>query len=422
MTPPSTIAHYRIVSKLGEGGMGAVYRAIDTKLNRSVAIKVLPDSFAADPDRMARFSREAQILASLNHPNIASIYGVEERALVMGLVEGSEPRGPLAETEAQSVIQQLVDALEYAHERGVVHRDLKPANLKITPEGRLKVLDFGLAKAISGDTGASDPMSSPTLTMRATMAGTIMGTAAYMAPEQARGHNVDKRADIWAFGAVIYELLTGKLLFPGATVSDTLAAVLRQEIDLDRATARYRRLLRACLERDPRRRMRDIGDARLLLEDAPTAAPNAERPLRLPWIAAGIATAAALTLAALRSAAPGDPPRTPVRLTMPAPDNAGFLGFAPAVSPNGRKVAFIAATGSKSQMWVRGQADAAARPLPDTDAATYPFWSPESRFVGFFAERKVKKVAIDGGPATELCEASNPRGGAWSASRVRASR
>lgn len=418
MTMPPTIAHYRVVSKLGEGGMGAVFRATDTKLKRDVAIKLLPDSLAADPDRMARFSREAQILASLNHPNIASIYGVEERALVMELVEGSEPRGPLAESEALGAIQQLVDALEYAHERGVVHRDLKPANLKISSEGRLKVLDFGLAKAMSGDTASGNPMSSPTITMGVTMAGTIMGTAAYMAPEQARGLNVDKRADIWAFGAVIYELLTGKLLFQGVTVSDTLAAVLRQEIDLAGTPARYRRLLRACLQRDPRRRMRDIGDARLLLEDASTTVPNTAKLSRLPWMAAGIATAAALTLAALRFAVPDDPSRTPVRLTMPAPDNSGFLGFAPAVSPDGRKVAFIAATAGKSQIWVRGLADTAARPIPDTDAATYPFWSPESRFVGFFAGRKVKKVAVDGGPPAELCEASNPRGGAWSASGI----
>jgi len=199
MSPQETIAHYRITSKLGEGGMGAVYRATDTKLNREVAIKVLPEAFAADPDRAARFKREAQVLASLNHPNIAGIYGVEERAIVLELVEGSELRGPLSEAETLPLLSQLIDALEYAHERGVVHRDLKPANLKLTPESRLKVIDFGLAKAISGESAApSDPASSPTMTMRATMAGVIMGTAAYMAPEQARGHNVDKRADIWA--------------------------------------------------------------------------------------------------------------------------------------------------------------------------------------------------------------------------------
>jgi serine/threonine protein kinase len=203
MSPPSSIAHYRITGKLGEGGMGVVYRATDTKLNRDVAIKVLPDAFANDPDRLARFTREAQVLASLNHPNIAAIYGVEERSLVMELVEGATLAGPLSEEQVLPLVHQLIDALEYAHEKGIIHRDLKPANLKVTPEGRVKVLDFGLAKAITEDPVAGDPAASPTLTMRATMAGAIMGTAAYMAPEQARGHNVDKRADIWAYGVVL---------------------------------------------------------------------------------------------------------------------------------------------------------------------------------------------------------------------------
>src|ERR1043165_1289305 len=218
MSPPAFIAHYKMLSKLGEGGMGEVYRATDTKLYRDVAIKILPEAFAQDRDRMARFTREAQVLASLNHPNIAAIYGVEERALVMELVDGpmlSEriAQGPIPLEETMPIVEQLVDALEYAHEKGVVHRDLKPANIKITPEGRVKVLDFGLSKALAGDTAPADPASSPTLTMRATMAGVIMGTAGYMSPEQARGHSVDKRADIWAFGVVLYEMLTGRQLF-----------------------------------------------------------------------------------------------------------------------------------------------------------------------------------------------------------------
>src|ERR1035438_5118678 len=208
MSPQSPIGHYRIVSKLGEGGMGAVYRATDTKLNREVAIKVLPEAVANDPDRLARFTREAQVLASLNHPNIAAVYGVEERAIVMELVPGQPPAGPLSAEAALPLIRQLIDALEYAHEKGVVHRDLKPANLMITPEGRLKVLDFGLAKALSADTASTgNPASSPTLTMQGTMAGVIMGTAAYMSPEQARGQKVDKRADIWSFGVVFYDFL-----------------------------------------------------------------------------------------------------------------------------------------------------------------------------------------------------------------------
>lgn len=218
--------------------MGAVYRARDTKLNREVAIKVLPEAFAADADRMARFTRESQMLASLNHPHIAAIYGVEERAIVMELVEGRTLAGPLPLDEALPLIQQLIDALEYAHGKDVIHRDLKPANIKVTPEGQLKVLDFGLAKALAQDSVTSDPASSPTLSMRATMAGTILGTAAYMSPEQARGQSVDKRADIWAFGAIVFEILTGKPLFDAPTVTDTLAAVLTKELDLSAAPER----------------------------------------------------------------------------------------------------------------------------------------------------------------------------------------
>src|SRR5437588_9863457 len=266
MSPQQTIAHYRITAKLGEGGMGEVWRATDTKLNREVAIKIIPEAFAQDPDRMARFTREAQVLASLNHPNIAAIYGVEERALVMELVEGPTlaeriAQGPIPLEEALPIARQMTEALEYAHERGVIHRDLKPANIKITPEGRVKVLDFGLAKALSHETAAADPTSSPTLTMRASMAGMILGTAAYMAPEQARGHNVDKRADIWAFGVAVYEMLTGSALFAAPTVSDTLAAVLRQEPDFAPVPLRFQRLLRLCLTRDPRLRLRDISGA-----------------------------------------------------------------------------------------------------------------------------------------------------------------
>jgi serine/threonine protein kinase len=245
MSPPSSIAHYRLTAKLGEGGMGAVYRATDTKLHRHVAIKVLPDSFAQDPDRMARFERESHVLASLNHPNIAAIHGVEERAIVMELVEGNTLSGPMPVEEALPIIHQLIDALEYAHEKGVVHRDLKPANIKVTPEGRVKVLDFGLAKAMSGESATADPLSSPTLTMRGTVARMIMGTAAYMSPEQARGQTVDKRADIWAFGVVVYELMTGRRLFEGASISDTLAAVLKETPDYEPVPAGLRKLASA---------------------------------------------------------------------------------------------------------------------------------------------------------------------------------
>ena len=300
MGPQSSIAHYRITAKLGEGGMGAVYRASDTKLHRDVAIKILPESMAEDPDRMARFRRESHVLASLNHPNIAAIYGVEERALVLELVEGAEPKGPLSQTEALPLIHQLIDALEYAHEKGVVHRDLKPANLKVTPDGRLKVLDFGLAKAVTEEVVPSgNPTISPTLTLRATMAGLIMGTAAYMAPEQARGNVVDKRADIWAFGVIVYELLTGRSLFEGPTISDTLAAVLTREPDIESVPPLFRRLLRKCLQRDPRVRLRDISGARILLEEdqpAPRSQPRANARAQAGWIVAALCLAAAAGL------------------------------------------------------------------------------------------------------------------------------
>jgi serine/threonine-protein kinase len=298
MDCPQSIAHYRIIAKLGEGGMGAVYRATDSKLQRDVAIKILPESVAEDPDRMARFQREAHVLASLNHPNIAAIYGVEDRALVLELVDGVEPKGPLSEHEAVPLIHQLIDALEYAHEKGVVHRDLKPANLKVTPDGRLKVLDFGLAKAMSEEAPPANVTMSPTLTMRATMAGVIMGTAAYMSPEQARGSAVDRRADIWSFGVVVHELLSGKNLFEGPTISDTIAAVLTRDPDLEGVSPRFRRLLRKCLNRDPQLRLRDISGARILLEDAePAPKVQSSAMARTGWIAAALFFAAALSLA-----------------------------------------------------------------------------------------------------------------------------
>src|SRR5215471_5934230 len=234
---PQAIAHYRILSKLGEGGMGEVWRATDTKLNRDVAIKVLPPALANDADYLARFEREAQVLASLNHPNIAAIYGLEGNAIVMELVEGGTLRAPLPLNEALAIARQIAEALEAAHEKGVIHRDLKPGNVKVTPEGVVKVLDFGLAKSAEKTRAASSSAESPTLTMRATEAGVILGTAAYMSPEQATGKAVDRRADIWAFGVVLYELLTGVMLFHGETISHTLADVLRKEIDLSKLPA-----------------------------------------------------------------------------------------------------------------------------------------------------------------------------------------
>src|SRR5271154_5368778 len=260
------VGPYEILTPIGAGGMGEVYRAKDTKLKRDVALKVLPESFANDPERMARFQREAEVLASLNHPNIAQIYGVEERALVMELVPGESPKGPLSLETALNYAKQIADAVEAAHEKGIIHRDLKPANIMVTPAGVVKVLDFGLA-AVAQLSDPSNPANSPTLTISPTRAGMILGTAAYMAPEQARGQAVDKRTDIWAFGVVLYEMLTGKRLFDGETVSDTLAQVLTKEPDWEQVPAKVRRLLEACLQKDPKQRLQAIGDWRLLLTE-----------------------------------------------------------------------------------------------------------------------------------------------------------
>src|SRR5271170_1905083 len=285
LTAGTRLGPYEILAPIGAGGMGEVYRARDTKLERDVAIKVLPAAVAQDPERLARFEREAKVLASLNHPNIAQIYGVEERALVMELVEGATLQGPLPLDTALNYARQIADALEAAHEKNIIHRDLKPANIMTTPAGLVKVLDFGLA-AVAQSSDPSNPVNSPTLTISPTRAGMILGTAAYMSPEQARGKAVDKRADIWAFGVVLFEMLTGKRLFEGETISDTLAAVIKEEPDWTRGPAKVRRLLKKCLEKDPKKRLRDIGDAWELLEDAP--ATSAPAPSRLGWVAWGV--------------------------------------------------------------------------------------------------------------------------------------
>jgi Tol biopolymer transport system component len=431
MTPQS-IAHYRFIAKLGQGGMGEVWRATDSKLGRDVAIKILPETFAQDPDRMARFRREAQVLASLNHPNIAMIHGVEERAIVMELVEGPTladriAQGPIPLDEAQTIAKQMAEALEYAHERGVVHRDLKPANVKITPEGRVKILDFGLAKAASNEAPALDPMSSPTLTMRATQMGVILGTAAYMSPEQAAGKPVDKRADIWSFGVVLWELLSDRGLFDGETATETLADVLRAPIDFDRLPREtppaIQALLRRCLDRDPKTRLRDIGEARIALEERAAALParvDVARPAPArfrPWIA-GVSAAAALAFGALYLRRPAEQPRV-LKLNLLPPEKSTLAPNAiPAISPDGLRIAFVAMTGSKSQLWVRDLDSLASRALPGTEGASSPFWSPDSRTIGFFAGGQLKKIDAAGGPALTLCESLSGRGGAWNQNGV----
>jgi serine/threonine-protein kinase len=423
MIPQQTIAHYRITAKLGEGGMGAVYRATDTKLGRDVALKVLPEAFASDPDRLARFTREAQVLASLNHPNIAAIYGVEDRTLVMELVEGPTlaeriSEGPVPLEEALEIARQIGDALEAAHEKGVVHRDLKPANIKVTPEGRVKVLDFGLAKALSNDAPAptGDGVNSPTLTMRSTVLGMILGTAGYMAPEQAKGKPVDKRADIWAFGVVLYEMLTGQTLFEGETVSDTLAAVLTKEPDWERTPKKVRRLLRACLEKDPKRRLRDISDAWRLLDEAPEEPPAAAAASRTPWIA----VAAALAIAALagwwvawRATRPADHPLTRLSVDL-GPDALVGPNLTAAISPDGRRLVFsMRGPDGKQQLATRLLDQEQATLLPGTEGGFDPFFSPDGQWIGFFTSGQMKKISVQGGAAVALCPVSQAKGGSW---------
>jgi Tol biopolymer transport system component len=425
MSPQSSIAHYRITSKLGEGGMGEVWRATDTKLGRDVAIKVIPQAFAQDPDRMARFTREAQVLASLNHPYIAAIYGVEERALIMELVEGPTlaeriAQGPIPPEEALPIARQISEALEYAHEKGIVHRDLKPANIKVTPEGRVKVLDFGLAKALANDAISDDPATSPTLTMRATLAGVIMGTAAYMAPEQARGGAADRRSDIWAFGAVFYEMLTGRQAFSGDTISDVLAAVLRADLDwaaLPRETPTpIRRLLRRCLERDRRRRLADISDARLDIDEALAGSQEPEAAAAVPvvrqharwWIAAAAALAVALAAVSAIHFRETSTQSAAVRFQVPPPAGGAFAFPFMALSPDGRKLAFGATGkgGGQSLLWVRALDSLEARALPGTENGIFPFWSPDGRFLAFSASGKLKKIEASGGPPQTVCNVS----------------
>jgi eukaryotic-like serine/threonine-protein kinase len=430
MTPGSQIAHYRITAKLGEGGMGAVYRATDTKLNRDVAIKVLPPAFAEDAARMQRFEREAQVLASLNHPNIAAIYGIEENAIVMELVAGEDLKGPLPVGTVIDYARQIAAGLEAAHEKGIVHRDLKPANIKVTPDGVVKLLDFGLAKAREESASASSaatPTMSPTLSLAMTQAGMILGTAAYMAPEQARGKPVDRRADIWAFGVILYELLTGAMLFGGGeTVSDSLAAVLTREPDyaaLPKDTPpRLRKLIERCLRKDPKQRLRDSGDARLLLDEAePAAAAPMVRSNSRLWMAAAAVLMLALAALATIHFRETVPQAPVVRFQVPSPDGAAFPRGEMALSSDGRKLVFIASAAgggaTQSILWIRSFDSLETRPLAGTESGIFPFWSPDGRFVAFTSGGKLKKVDVSGGPPQTLCSVPGnlPSGGFWHA-------
>jgi Tol biopolymer transport system component/tRNA A-37 threonylcarbamoyl transferase component Bud32 len=421
-----TLSHYRITAALGAGGMGEVYRATDTKLGRQVAIKVLPQEVSQDPERLARFQREAQLLASLNHPNIAAIHGLEEVGgtpfLVLELVEGEDlkqrlERGAIPVDEAIDIAGQVAEGLEAAHETGVIHRDLKPANVKLTVDGQVKILDFGLAKAFAVDTASagssSDLSQSPTLAHTGTQAGIILGTAAYMSPEQARGKAVDKRADIWAFGVLLWEMLTGRSLFSGETVSDTLAAVLRQEVDWGRlpgeAPAGIRGLLRRCLERDPTLRLRDIGEARIRLASDPAEAEATEPPqtragLRRigPGVVLALVVGGLLTGLVSRWIEP-DPAPVPLRkYRIPAArQRGGWNTPTAALSPDGARVAYVDA----GQLWVRELRDLTPRRVSSSRGAGAPFWSPDGRSIGYFDRQtlELKGVFLIGGEERSIC-------------------
>jgi serine/threonine-protein kinase len=406
---------YEILAPIGAGGMGEVYRAKDTKLKREVALKVLPDSFASDPERMARFQREAEVLAALNHPNIAQIYGIEDRALVMELVAGKTLTGPLPFETALNYARQIADALEAAHEKGIVHRDLKPANIMITPAGVVKVLDFGLA-AVAQSSDPSDPVNSPTLTISPTRAGMILGTAGYMSPEQARGKAVDKRADIWAFGVVLYEMLTGKRLFEGETISDTLAAVLKTEPDLTQVPAKVRRLLEACLQKDPKQRLQAIGDWRLLLTDVLPQVTTPSRS-RLGWLAAALAVVSiGLSAVAWRATRPVERTLQPlIRLDVDlGPDAVAGRFTTTAISPDGTRIVFPAkGTDGKPMLATRLLSETKPAFLSGTDNGRDPFFSPDGQWIGFFADEKMKKISVQGGAPVVLCNAPDARGASW---------
>jgi len=440
LTAGTRLGPYEITALIGEGGMGEVYRATDTNLKRTVAIKVLPDALASDVERLARLQREAEVLASLNHPHIAQIHGLErtERttALVMELVEGPTladriAQGSIPLDEALPIARQIAEALEAAHEQGIIHRDLKPSNIKVRPDGVVKVLDFGLAKAMGSTHAASLGTSqSPTITTPAmTQAGVVFGTAAYMSPEQARGKPVDRRADLWAFGCVLYEMLTGARAFSGEDVGEVLAAVIKTEVDWNRlahvAPPRILMMLRRCLRKDPRQRLGDAGAVRLELEDVLEAPEDTMRsshrwsvvPLPIALIVGSIVVVASSAITAwLRTPVAPQTASNVAHMTLSVPAGTELTdGVSVVISPDGTQVAYVASRGGIPQLYLRSMNAFEARPLADTQRAVAPFFSPDGKWLGFFADGKLKKVSTTGGVVVELADAGPPYGlaGAW---------
>jgi eukaryotic-like serine/threonine-protein kinase len=441
LTPGTRLGPYEILSALGAGGMGEVYCARDTKLGRDVALKVLPERFASDPDRMARFTREAQTLAALNHPNIAHIHGLEEsggvRALIMELVGGEDlarrlVRGPIPLDEALSVARQIAEALETAHDQGIIHRDLKPANIKVREDGTVKVLDFGLAKAFQPMAGmGADMTASPTMTRPSmTQMGMILGTTAYMSPEQARGAVVDKRTDIWAFGCVLYEMLTGRRAYAGDDITDDMGFILTREPDWNalpaNTPAAVRRLLRRCLHKDRKRRLADIADARLEIDDA-VASPRETLPAVSPFTAwrllllgtVGGLIVGAATMALVWNRRPVQMPTSGavarMVITLPPGDRLGVAldRSRLAISHDGNRVAYVASRAGTEQLFLRAMNNLEAVPLPGTENAYSPFFSPDGQWLAFFAEDKLKKVSVAGGAPQILCDARVATSGDW---------
>src|SRR5262245_54340107 len=425
-----------VTALIGRGGMGEVYRARDTKLKRDVAIKILPDEFSQDADRVSRFQREAEVLAALNHPNIAAIYDLQEasgsRYLVLELVEGETladriARGAIPVEEAFDIAKTICEALEAAHEKGIIHRDLKPANVKITPDGKVKVLDFGLAKAMSARATATALSNSPTL-MSGSMGGIIVGTAAYMSPEQARGREADQRSDVFSFGCVLYEMLTGRQAFQGEDMSEILASVLAREPHFALLPAnldlRLHGLLRRCLEKNPKRRWYAVADLRIELESvasephgkSETAQPVLESVRksreRWAWSIAG-ACVVLLIIAVVFAIRTRRPEPQQVRLDIITPPTSDQISLA--ISPDGRTVAFVATQQGKSILMLRALDSSAVRQIPGTDGAIFPFWSPDGRSIGFFADGRLKRVDVAGGAPQVLAVALTPRGGSWNA-------